>query len=158
LRTTNVEGDIDNDGDIDQVFAFGARSFTIWSTSGNMIYDSGNDIAEITLDLAPNRFNTDGGDIDDRSDDRGAEPEAVSVLNLGDRYILFVGLERNGLTMVYDITNPAAPVFLQILFRDGDEAPEGVLAIPAADSPNDRDLLIISNEDSGTLTIYENIQ
>ena len=37
LKTTNVEGDPDDDGDVDQIFAFGARSFTIWDTSGNMI-------------------------------------------------------------------------------------------------------------------------
>lgn len=153
LRTTNVQGDTDNDGDVDQIFAFGARSFTIWSTSGSMIYDSGNDIAQQTINT-PN-FNGEDG----RSDDRGAEPEAVSVLNIADeRYILFVGLERNDQTLVYDITNPASPQFLQLISRDGDEAPEGVLVVPAADSPNDRDLLIISNEDSGTLTIYENVQ
>ncbi len=151
LRTTNVDGDTDNDGDVDQIFAFGARSFTIWDTSGNIVFDSGNDIAQRTI----NTPNFNGGD--NRSDDRGAEPEAVSVLNLGDeRFILFVGLERNDQVLVYDITNPAAPEFLQIISRSEDEAPEGLLVIPAIDSPTENDLLIISNEDSGTVAIYEN--
>jgi len=57
---------------------------------------------------------------------------------------------------VYDITNPVAPEFLSIISHTGDEAPEGLLAISAADSPNGHDLLVIFNEGSGTVTIYEN--
>ncbi|NAS31519.1 alkaline phosphatase [Flavobacteriaceae bacterium R38] len=153
LEVTNVNGDTDNDNDFDQIVSFGARSFTIWDTSGNIIYDSGNEIASRTLSLTPDRFNDDDG----RSDAKGAEPEAVTVLNLGnERYILFVGLERNDQVLVYDITNPASPQFLQILSRADDEAPEGLLVIPAADSPSGKDLLLVSNEDSGTVTIFEN--
>ena len=60
--------------------------------------------------------------------------------------------------MVYDISNPTAPTFLAILSHSGDEAPEGLLVVPAEDSPNGKDLLIVSNEDSGTVTFYENQQ
>ncbi len=126
LKTTTSFGDTDNDGDNDKIYAYGARSFSIWSTTGSLVYDSGNSIATETLNLTPNRFNDDDG----RSDDKGAEPEAVEVLNLGnERYILFVGLERNDQVMVYDITNPNAPQFLDILSHTGDEAPEGLLII-----------------------------
>ena len=58
--------------------------------------------------------------------------------------------------MVYDITDPSAPFFMTILSHEGDEAPEGLLVIPAADSPTGKDLLVVSNEDSGTVTFYEN--
>jgi hypothetical protein len=160
LKITTTLGDTDGDGDFDQLYSFGARSFTIWTTSGQMVYDSGDDIAYQTSILTPESFNggkEPTGEFDDRSDDKGAEPEAVEVLNINDeRYILFVGLERNDQVMVYDITNPYAPVFLDILSNDGDDAPEGVLAIPAADSPTGKDLLIVSNEDSGTVSFYEN--
>jgi len=60
--------------------------------------------------------------------------------------------------MVYDITNPISPKFITILSHSGDEAPEGLLVIPAADSPNGKDLLVVSNEDSGTVSFFENIQ
>ncbi len=148
-------GDTDNDGDYDKLYSYGARSFSIWSENGSLIYDSGNSISQKTLELTPTTFN----DEDGRSDDKGAEPEAVEVLNIGnERYILFVGLERTDQVMVYDITNPSAPSFLAILSNDGDEAPEGLLVIPAKDSPNGKDLLLVSNEDSGTVSIYQNIQ
>ncbi len=152
LKLTLVQGDIDDDGDYDELYSFGARSFSIWSGMGELVYDSGNDIAMKTLNLTPDAFN--GGD--GRSDDKGAEPEAVSILEIGGKQILFVGLERNNQVMVYDISNPSAPVFIQILYNDGDIGPEGVLPISADDSPTGKDLLVVSNEVSGTVTIYQN--
>ncbi|MFT7498116.1 MAG: hypothetical protein ACI8QP_000701 [Porticoccaceae bacterium] len=155
LKTTTTLGDTDNDGDYDVVYSYGARSFSIWSTNGSLVYDSGNSIATETLNATPDRFNDDDG----RSDDKGAEPESVEVLNIGnERYILFVGLERNDQVLVYDITNPMAPQFLNLLSHAGDEGPEGLLAINAEDSPSGKALLVVSNEDSGTVTIYENAQ
>lgn len=153
LKTTTTLGDTNNDGKVEELFSYGARSFSIWSANGALVYDSGNSIAIETLGLTTERFN----DNDKRSDDKGAEPESVEILNIGnERYILFVGLERNDQVMVYDITNPTSPQFLQILSHSGDEAPEGLLVISAENSPSGKDLLIVSNEDSGTVTIYEN--
>ncbi len=155
LKTTTTLGDVDGDGDVDQIYSYGARSFSIWSANGNLVYDSGNSISTETLATTLPRFN----DADKRSDDKGAEPESVAVLNLGDqRYILFVGLERTDQVMVYDVTNPLAPTFLTILSHNGDEAPEGLLVIPADQSPTGNDLLVVSNEDSGTVSFYENKQ
>ncbi len=152
LKLTLVQGDIDDDGDFDELYSFGARSFTIWSGTGQLIYDSGNDIASRTLELTPDVFNGDDG----RSDDKGAEPEAVTIQEIGGRQILFLGLERNNQIMVYDISDPSYPEFIQILSTEGDVGPEGVLAISADDSPTGKDLLVVSNEVSGTVTIYEN--
>lgn len=152
-------GDTDGDGDYDKLYNYGARSFSVWSADGALLYDSGNEISTRVLAETPNRFNWDWEDneTDKRSDDKGAEPESVEVLNIANqRYILFVGLERNSQVMVYDITNPTAPQFLQFLQRDTDYAPEGILAINAEDSPTGKALLIISYEDSGTVSIYEN--
>lgn len=152
-------GDTDNDGDYDKLYNYGARSFSVWSADGNLLYDSGNEIATRVLAEAPNRFNWDWEDneTDNRSDDKGAEPESVEILNIANqRYILFVGLERNSQVLVYDITNPLSPQFLQILQRNTDYAPEGLLVVNAEDSPTGKALLIISYEDSGTVSIYEN--
>lgn len=146
-------GDTDGDGDYDELYSYGARSFTIWSEDGVLIKDSGNSISKIQLENTPSTFN----DEDGRSDDKGAEPESVEVLNMGDeRYILFVGLERTDQVFVYDITNPTSPTFLSILSTEGDEAPEGLLVVPASESPSGKDILIVSNEDSGTVSIYQN--
>ncbi|PTX58766.1 hypothetical protein C8N46_11274 [Kordia periserrulae] len=152
-------GDTDGDGDYDKLYNYGARSFSVWSAEGALLYDSGNEISTRVLAETPNRFNWDWEDnaVDDRSDDKGPEPEMVEVLNIANqRYILFVGLERNSQVMVYDITNPTAPQFLQFLQRGTDFAPEGIIAVSADDSPTGKALVIISYEDSGTVSIYEN--
>ena len=154
LQSTTTLGDEDGDGDFDALYNYGARSFSVWSENGTLLYDSGNEIAQRTLELTSDRFNDD----DERSDDKGAEPESVEILRIaGNKYVLFVGLERNDQILVYDISNPLSPVFLSILSTPGDEAPEGLLAIEGKDSPTGKDLLIVSNEDSGTVTIYENM-
>ncbi|WP_139958606.1 choice-of-anchor I family protein [Flavicella sediminum] len=153
LKTTTTLGDANSDGKVEQIYSYGARSFSIWSANGNLIYDSGNSIAMHTMALTPAVFNG----KDKRSDDKGAEPESVEVLNIGDeRYILFVGLERNNQVLLYDISSPSSPEFLTILETSGDEGPEGLLVISAAESPTGKALLVVSNEVSGTVTIYEN--
>ncbi|WP_108867760.1 choice-of-anchor I family protein [Aquimarina aquimarini] len=135
------------------LYSFGARSFSVWSTKGALLYDSGNDIGLKTLELTPNVFNGN----DKRSDDKGAEPETVDAMKLcDDKYVLFVGLERDDEVLVYDISNPVSPQFVQILTHPGDSAPEGLLAISRKDSPTKKPLLVVSNEGSGTVTIYEN--
>ncbi len=155
LKTTTASGDIDGDGDYDKIYAYGARSFTIWSTSGNVVYDSGDLIGKKTLELNATLFNNDEGETDGRSDDKGAEPEAVETLKIGDKTLLFVGLERTGGVMVFDITNPVAPIFLDWMVDETDIGPEGLIAIKAADSPTGNDLVVITNEVSNTISIYE---
>jgi hypothetical protein len=139
-------GDIDGDGDLDELYSFGGRSFSIWnSATGALVYDSGNDLDKRSFDF---------GLYDDlRSDDKGAEPEAVVVTKMGNKQILFVGLERTDALMIYDVTNPASPVFLQTV-KTGD-APEGLLFIPAEKSPNKRSLMVISSEGDGSVKIFQ---
>ncbi len=160
LKVTTTLGDTDNDGDYDEIYNYGARSFSMWSPNGALIYDSGNDISEYVLSQTPDRFNWDFEDneTDKRSDDKGAEPEAVEVLKINEKTVLFVGLERNCQVMVFDISNPTSPVFIQFLQQSYDFAPEGVLAVSADDSPTGKALVIISNEGSGTISIYENAE
>ena len=135
LEVTTANGDIDDDGDIDQIHTFGGRSFSIWNTNGDLVYDSGNtlDLKSVSLGTYP----------DGRSDAKGTEPESVVTQTVGDFVYAFVGLERSGDVFVYNITNPASPIFLQSL---ANSSPEGLLVVPASESPNDKDLLIVSNE------------
>lgn len=152
LKVTTTLGDANNDSVYEALYSYGARSFSIWTTKGMLVYDSGNEIAERTLAMTPEAFNNN----DKRSDDKGAEPETVATMQLGNKTILFVGLERNDQVLVYDISNPLAPVFIQILTNESDQSPEGIIAIPASESPTGKSLVVISNEGSGTVSIYEN--
>ena len=167
LKLTISTGDTDGDGDIDQIHSFGARSFSIWNAAGEIVYDSGSDFERITATVIPDFFNAtnDENNFDNRSDDKGPEPEGVTIGKIGDKTYAFIGLERVGGIMVYDITSPLAPQFVQYINnRDfsgdpeagtaGDLAPEGLLFIPAYDSPNRKPLLVVTNEVSGSTTIY----
>lgn len=146
LNINTKMGDTDGDGDFDELVGFGARSFSIWNgATGQLVFDSKNE-----LDKKANEF---GVYDDGRSDDKGVEPEAVYVSKMGDKQILFVGLERVDAIVVYDVTTPTAPKFLQIL-KTGD-APEGLLFIPAAKSPTKRSLLVVSSEGDGSVKIYQ---
>lgn len=155
LKVTTANGDIDNDGDFDKIYAYGGRSFTIWDTFGSLIYDSADEIGRKTFEINPAYFNADEGEADGRSDDKGAEPESVTTLKIGNATLLFVGLERTGGALVYDISNPWSPVFVDWLFNAEDIAPEGLLVIEAKDSPTKEHLLVLTNEVSNTISIYE---
>ncbi|MFZ9739961.1 MAG: choice-of-anchor I family protein, partial [Prochlorotrichaceae cyanobacterium] len=165
LNVTTKLGDIDGDGDYDQLFAYGGRSFSIWDSNGNLVFDSGDQLEQITATNYPDFFNASNSNntFDNRSDDKGPEPEGVTVGKIGARTYAFIGLERVGGVMVYDVTVPTAPTFVQYLNdRDftadpettaTDSGPEGLLFIPAADSPNGENLLVVSNEVSQTVSI-----
>jgi hypothetical protein len=146
LKLTAANGDTDKDGDYDELYTFGARSFSIWNgTTGALVYDSGKELEEKTIGA--------GLYDDTRSDDKGVEPEGVTVATINNKKIAFVGLERADAVLVYDVSNPNMPIFLQIL-KTGD-APEGVLFVKAADSPNKKSMLIVSSETDGIVKIYQ---
>ena len=152
-------------GQYSQLFAYGGRSFSIWNVTNGLsqVFDSGDDFEQIlatfsATPLTPSIFNSDGNpsSFDSRSDNRGPEPEGLAVGSVGNRLYTFVGIERAGGFMVYDITNPSHPLFTNYIndWQLGDISPEGLLFIPAADSPNGTPLLIVANEVSRNLAIY----
>lgn len=156
LKITTANGDTDGDNDIDQIYGYGARSFSIWNSEGTLIYDSGSEIARRTLALAPSIFNRNEDDkTDGRSDDKGAEPEAVKVLKMGNNTLLFVGLERTSGILVYNINDPLNPQFLKWIENSDDISPEGLTVVDKADSPTGNYLMIATNEVSSTIAIYE---
>ncbi len=183
----NSSGVEDENGDrlmYDQVYAYGGRSVAIWSATGELIWDSGDFIEQYLASddckLGSNRdiacatyFNANhssGSSFGNRSDNKGPEPEAVAVGSFGDKTFAFVGLERIGGVMVFDISTPATPVFVDylntredwttadpgsVLSTAGDLGPEGISFVSAEQSPNGKPLLIIGNEVSGTTAIYQ---
>ena len=167
LTVSTVDGDTDGDGDYDQLYSLGARSFSIRDSQGNLVFDSGNVFENITASAFPAFFNTDAdtNSFDSRSDNKGPEPEGLAIGQIGDRFYAFIGLERIGGFMTYDITNPTAPFFVSYNNSrnfsqtpgpgtGGDISPEAVLFISSQDSPNGQALVVLTNEVSGTTTIY----
>lgn len=152
-----------------ELYSFGARSFSIWNSSGVMVYDSNDDFEQKTAQIYPNYFNCNNNGSNNnrktRSDDKGPEPEGVAIGKVGSHVYAFIGLERIGGVMVYEITNPNAPVFIEYYnprnFAHapnsglaGDLGVEGVLFIPASASPNGQNLLVLANEISGNVSIH----
>ena len=166
LKVTTIKGDTNNDGQYESLYAYGARSFTIWDSNALVVFDSGDDIARITASVHGESFNNDEDENkgDSRSDDKGAEPEALTVGEIGDRTFAFIGLERMGGIMVYDITNPYNVQFEDYFYNrglikganiTGDLAPEGMVFVPAEQSATGNALLIVGNEISGSIVVWE---
>jgi len=102
LRITNAIGINSTTGMYDKLFAYGSRSFSIWTSSGSLVFDSASMIEKITAKLYPALFNTNStsNSFDSRSDDKGPEPEALAVGTVGKSTYAFVGLERMGGFMI----------------------------------------------------------
>jgi hypothetical protein len=159
LNVTNTLGRGTNG--YNALYAYGARSFSIWDARGRLVWDSGDELERRTAALANVAFNAshDNNTRDDRSDNKGPEPEGVVVATFGLRTYAFIGLERVGGVMVYEVTNPTAPNFVTYInTRDGttgDLGPEGLAIVPAAFSPTGSPLLVVGNEISGTTSFYQ---
>jgi DNA-binding beta-propeller fold protein YncE len=168
INVTNVSGDTDNDGDFDEIHVFGGRSFSIFeAATGTLVFDSGNDFEVITANDPTygaifNASNS-NNNFKNRSDNKGPEPEGVLVQEINGEQYAFILLERIGGVMVYNISDPINPIFLQYLnSRDavvggdemGDLGPEGLIYVPFTESPTETGLIIVANEVSGTLSIY----
>ena len=169
LTITNTRGDTDGDGDYDQLYGFGGRSFSILNEQGEMIFDSGDAIERAVANNpkfaaifnASHTVNT----LDDRSDNKGPEPESITIGEIGGRPYAFVGLERIGGFMVFDLSDPTAPRFIDYinhrnpavmpgLNNGSDYGPEGLLFIEANDNALKVPLLVVANEVSGTTTAF----
>jgi hypothetical protein len=177
LNISSIDG-IDENGDLDQLYAYGGRSFSIWDEDGKLVWDSGDALEQITARTFPDFFNAsndanydDDGNpaIDDRSDNKGPEPEAVAIAKINGDHYAFIGLERIGGIVVYNVSDPEDPEF--VLYENnrdfsvsnddleiglaGDLGPESVLIIDKKDSPlKGTALMVVANEISGSTTVY----
>ncbi|HSK11653.1 MAG TPA: choice-of-anchor I family protein, partial [Phnomibacter sp.] len=150
LNITNTLGRDPATGRYTGLYSLGGRSFSIWNgNTGEQIFDSGNELDR----KAVMAFNAGlGPNIDNRSDDKGIEPEGLALGRVGNRNLLFVGLERANAVAIYNVTDIERPQFLQWL--PSGERPEGVLFISADKSPNGKSLLVVSSENDGTVRTY----
>ena len=160
LNVSRINGDNNNDGKIDEAVMIGTRSITIWNAdTGAKVWDSGQstntNFETILASLDPTRFNMNNGlpsNFDTRSDDKGPEPEALTIGQFGSSLLAFVGMERQNGLMVYDITNPNSPTFVSYLNSqvDGLISPESMVYIPISQSPTGSALLITGYEGTGS--------
>ncbi|NHN26878.1 T9SS type A sorting domain-containing protein [Flavobacterium jejuense] len=166
LTVTNATGDTDGDGDFDEIHVFGTRSFSIWNTStGQLVYDSGSDFERITAadPVYGALFNVsnNNNNLKNRSDNKGPEPEGITVAEINGATYAFITLERTGGLMTYDITDPMAPTFISYKNSrttstiGGDLGPEGIIYIAPENSPINKGIIIMANEVSATLSLYE---
>jgi len=157
LTVSNATGNTDADPEFEQIVTFGGRSFSIRDSANNLVFDSGDQLERITAELAPTLFNSDGTvtGFDTRSDNKGPEPEGVVVGVINNRTYAFIGLERVGDVIVYEITDPTQPVFIQYINTPEDRATEGLAFISATDSPTGKPLLVTASEASNTVTVFE---
>ncbi len=168
LKVSRASGLSEDGTCYEELYSFGARSFSIWTTAGDLVFDSGDDFEQITAAAIPTFFNStnDESAFDDRSDDKGPEPEGVAIGEVDGATYAFIGLERVGGIMVYDITDPQDATFVTYVNnRDfaadpespaaGDLGPEGIAFVPAEDSRTKQPMLIVGNEVSGTTTLFD---
>lgn len=179
LNVTTASGDTDGDGDFDRIDVFGGRSISVRDTDGRLIWDSGEMFERLSAqhDGTLTVFNTTNtaNSRDNRSDDKGIEPESVVVGHVHGRPYAFVGLERDGGIVVLDLSDPTAPTFVSYVTNRklprnpttgaflactdtsdcGDLGPEGLTFVPAERSHTGTALLIVSNEVSSTTTIWK---
>ncbi len=165
LISSTYSPDTDGDGDIDTLYSFGGRSISIWSPDGVLVWDSGDLMERYISDTLPTAFNSDAtGAFDTRSDNKGPEPESVVVGRVAGKDYAFVALERIGGVMAFDVSNPLTPtlatyannrVYSTTLNPAAkDLGPEGLLFIPAEQSPTGGPLIVVVNEVSGSTSIW----
>ncbi|WP_169312072.1 choice-of-anchor I family protein [Fluviicola taffensis] len=167
INVTNTSGDTDNDGDIDDIHVFGTRSFSIWNAqTGALVYDSKDLIEQITANHPTlsglfNASNSGAAVSKNRSDDKGPEPEGVATAIINGNHYLFVSLERVGGVMMFNVDVPSAPVFVgyynnrNLVGVGPDLGAEGIIIIKKEDSPTGNDIVILANEVSSTLSIFD---
>lgn len=181
LKITTAFGLNEEKNCYEDLYTYGGRSFSIFTADGTRVFDSGSEFEELTAKLLPEYFNTNHteNEFESRSDDKGPEPEGVALGEINGRTYAFIGFERLGGVMVYDITDPAKPAYtayinnrdfsinMEELADEGDDAvkaglekvgdlgAEGLAFVPAKDSPNGENLLIVGNEVSGTTTVFQ---
>jgi hypothetical protein len=174
---SNRKTDVQQDCVYKALYTFGGRSMSVWRVTDEeleLVFDTGSQIEETIAEMVPHYFNADHRhqpkQLDRRSASKGPEPEGLALGTVDGRTYAFLGLERVGGIMVYDVTEPTQTRFVQYIntrdFSIGEDAsadhtksdlgPEGLHFVAGSQSPDaqGRPLLLVGNEVSGTTAIY----
>ncbi len=156
LNVSRIDGDTDADGKIDRPTMLGTRSFSIWEvteTGLTRVFDSGSDFETKISLLDPT------GWVDSRSDDKGPEPEGLTLGVIDGETYAFIGMERTNSIFMYNVSNPANATFFgytRLVLGDGSNTsatpfrPESLAFVSALDSPNGQNLLLVGYEGDGS--------
>lgn len=159
-------GDTDNDGRIDQLHTLGGRGISIFRQNADgtitKVRETGGEFEKIFAQIAPERFNNDqviANTPDDRSDNKGPEPEGITIGSVNGRIYAFVGLERQSGVIVYDVTDPANAAYVSYVppqpNATTDLGPEVLTFIAADRNPTGTALVISANEvNNGGAVLY----
>lgn len=120
---------IANEGDMDG----GSRGFTVFHRDGTEVFEAGMSFEYALVEI--------GHYPEERSGNKGVEPEGMEVGTFGGVPMMFLLAERSSVVGVYDMSNPAAPVLAQLL--PSGISPEGAIALPG------RNLVATANEFDG---------
>ncbi len=149
LNVSTIDG-LGGDGEIEQLCVPGARSFSVIDVeSGEVVWDSGARLEELTASLDA------VGWQDGRSDDKGPEPEGITVFEYNGRRYAAIVMERTYGIFLYDISNPQSAFFSDyIRATAADEEPESVIFVGGGDSPDGEPRLVVSYEASCTINVF----
>ena len=150
LNVTTTLGE--SGGEYSELYVYGTRSFSILDEDGNLLFDSGDLIEQILAAQFPDLWD------EGRNDNKGPEPESVVVGEIDGHRIAFLGLERTeegSAIMAFNISDPLSPFFMGLVFSEDDVSPEGLIFISSGDSFDGNSYLGVSNEVSGTTTLFE---
>jgi hypothetical protein len=131
-----------DEGDLDG----GSRGFTRFFFDGSVLSEAGNSVEHLVTRI--------GHYPEERSENKGNEPEGVEYGRYGPNSYLFVGSERSSVVLVYRISWFGKLELVQVLPTG--VAPEGLLAIPK------RNLFVVASEEDdrgdkirSSLSIYK---
>jgi hypothetical protein len=164
FRVSSATGNTDGDAEFEEMAALGARSFSIFNAdTRQIVYDSGDQFERYIAANHPLLFNADNESnaVKNRSRAKGPEPEGITLGTINGQTYAFITLERTGGVMVYNITDPNNPTFTDYKHSrstsayGGDNGPEGIIYIAPENTTTNKGYVIIANEISGTLSMYE---
>ena len=162
LQILKDMGNLDGDAGIEDPTMVGTRSFSIWNASTQArVFDSASMIEQYVADNDPTTFNMNDGlttKYDERSDDKGPEPEALAFGTIGGRDYVFVGAERQNGIFQFDITdfgNVSITSYFNTASSTADSggafiSPESIAFLNAANNPTGQNLLVVGYEGTGS--------